>query len=183
MTNTINFLNSLSKEVHQNAVEHGWWEEERSFGEVIALIHSELSEALEEYRNGHAVTEIYYNGDKPEGVPVELADVVIRLLDVVGKYEWELEEPTHPFINIERCEREIKEKPFAIFIADIHAGMSRAFLYFEAEVNEYIKEQIAATLVFLRCWFKAFDIGFEPTILLKHEYNKTRPYKHGGKVI
>ena len=57
------------------------------------MIHSELSEALEEYRNGHAVTEIYYNGDKPEGVPVELVDVVIRLLDVVGKYGWELTTP------------------------------------------------------------------------------------------
>ncbi len=41
-----------ANEVHTNAVEHGWWEEERSPDEVIALIHSEWSEALEEYRAG-----------------------------------------------------------------------------------------------------------------------------------
>ena len=39
-------MNKFAAEVHQNAVEHGWWDEERSFGEIIALCHSELSEAL-----------------------------------------------------------------------------------------------------------------------------------------
>lgn len=42
-------LNKFTEEVHQNAVEHGWWDEERSFGDIISLCHSELSEALEEF--------------------------------------------------------------------------------------------------------------------------------------
>ena len=44
------YLNRLAADIHRNAVEHGWWEGERSFGEIVALCHSELSEALEEYR-------------------------------------------------------------------------------------------------------------------------------------
>lgn len=46
-------VNEFAKEVHENAVAHGWWETARSFPEVAALIHSEVSEALEEWRNGN----------------------------------------------------------------------------------------------------------------------------------
>lgn len=64
----------FAKEVHENAVNHGWYEEERSFAELIALCHQELSEALEEYRKGHQPNETYYSdGGKPEGIPSELS--------------------------------------------------------------------------------------------------------------
>jgi NTP pyrophosphatase (non-canonical NTP hydrolase) len=55
------------------------------------LIVSELSEALEEYRAHHEINEIYYVNGKAEGVPVELADAVIRILDACGQYGVDLE--------------------------------------------------------------------------------------------
>ena len=81
-------MQNLQKEVGENARAHGWWDgEERTFGELIALCRSELSEAMEEHRDGHAPTETYYREDgKPEGIPAELADVVIRIMDMCDHY-------------------------------------------------------------------------------------------------
>ena len=76
-------LDEWAREIHEIAVEHGWWEEERSFGEIVALCHSELSEALEADRRGEELVE--ERDGKPEGVAVEMADCLIRILDWFGR--------------------------------------------------------------------------------------------------
>ena len=73
---------------HRTAQEKGWWDRPRMIPEQIALMHSELSEALEEYRNGHLpdVIRRRESDGKPEGFGIELADCIIRILDTAAYY-------------------------------------------------------------------------------------------------
>lgn len=77
-------INQLCQESYENAKAHGFWAEgeARNKAEMLALMHSELSEALEELRHGHKPDEVYFlSTGKPEGVPIELADLLIRVFD------------------------------------------------------------------------------------------------------
>lgn len=86
-------ISDLVNECYETSKSHGWWEGNQNFPEKLALIHSEVSETLEEYRNGRAIREVYrmVGIEKPEGVPVELADVLIRVFDLCGYYGIDIE--------------------------------------------------------------------------------------------
>ena len=85
-------LNEFVKEVGENNKAHGFRDEELKPTDFVALIHSEVSEILEEFRSGHTATETYYREDgKPEGVPSEIADVMIRCMDMADYYGIDLE--------------------------------------------------------------------------------------------
>ena len=73
-------FNAIAKIVHQNAIEHGWWNEDRTTPELLCLVHSEVSEALEAYRN--------HDDDL---MAEELADVVIRVMDMAEQFGIDLE--------------------------------------------------------------------------------------------
>ena len=84
-------INELMDESYQIAKDHGWTEDGRTFGDHISLMMTELAEAVEEYRNGRDLPEIHWLSDKPEGVPIELADVVIRIAQFCREHGIDLE--------------------------------------------------------------------------------------------
>lgn len=121
----------LQNIMHQIAKSKGWHTPSKTFGEQIVMMHSELSEAIEEYRredgnatkiwHSHPQTvrtdndgciELVTTGSKPEGVPIELADLFIRLLDVCELYNINLLEATlqKAQYNLSRSQRHGNKK-------------------------------------------------------------------------
>ncbi len=162
----------MVEDIHKNAVEHGWWEGNRTFGEIIALCHSEMSEALEEYRKGKKLSEIYFEkAGKPEGISVELADCIIRILDYFGYIK--IDYKIYPVSIIEF--KEINYD-FAEFVTRTQLYISKAY---ELNSLSYLKGAVEYIFEYLTY----FDIPIIEIINLKHAFNKTRSYKHGNKVI
>ena len=81
-------LSQIQEEVHRTAVEHGWWDHERTAGEVLMLMVTELAEAMEAYRDGNPESGCIGGFSQMEE---ELADVVIRLLDFAEWAEFDID--------------------------------------------------------------------------------------------
>ena len=93
--NEITPINKWVHEIHKNAVQHGWYDGQsvKNFGELLMLVVTEVAEVMEEYRNGRLMRETYVNEKgKMCGIPSELADIVIRVMDICGYYEIDLEQ-------------------------------------------------------------------------------------------
>ena len=225
------FLNTWAKRIHENAVAHGWWEKERSFAEVVSLFHSEVSEALEEYRAKRPM--MYYpcnaggvcvleqpernmdcgsriidteggkickaKSDKPEGIAVELVDCVIRILDFFGHEgiaDATLKDAEGVDIDgmIESgedwCAGLNMKADLPEVVANLHYLIS---LSYDAHLNAdnapaetAVYERngyLCAVVEYIRTWLADNGYNMEEIVLIKHEYNRTRSYRHGGKAL
>lgn len=175
----MNGLMEFAKEVHENAVAHGWWEQPREEYGIRALIHDEWSEALEAARKGMPL--VYMEGTKPEGIAVELMDGCIRILDYLAwcneREYFSCETAMEAVwagraVIVMECGKEAEDVDVEQVVDLLHdrTAMSR---------GGYGKCAYMIALGVACAWVEAR--GLDPMALMrqKHEYNLGREYKHG----
>ena len=190
-------VDEMVQESHSRSTRKGWWTtpEDREIPAKLALVHSEFSEALEEYRRGRM--EIWFNGvespkdraewpnfvsagHKPEGFVVEIADALIRICDISGWLEVPLAD------RVAEARRILGAHPFrgvGTEVAWLHNGISVALEAHRAGV--YGDLWIAFGATFGACEFLCSELGLDldEAIRLKQLFNETRAIRHGGRVI
>lgn len=212
------FLKDFVNDVHENAVRHGWWDSPRPIGEIIALIHSELSEALEEYRakrpnlwfackevesacvnvcnpsdeydcaNFGKEESCQYRSHKPEGICIELIDAVIRIFDYVGfaKIYIDSSKTIADYFSDNGLVAGMSMNTFhnaalPDVIAAIHYHVSVAYNSHLIKGKDECAEILLAVAGVIISYVNALGEDAERMLIIKHEYNKERPYRHGGK--
>ena len=181
-------LTELQREAHAIAKDHGWWDEERTFGDCSAEIHSELSAALGAYRELGA-TKTAYTVDavgaltKPEGVPYELADVVIRVADMAEWYEVDLAS-TFESLSEGASDRDMSANSFGDWISVCHATFSLAFAVREYDFPaETWQEHLSEGCQAVQRMAAHYGIDLDAAIEAKMEYYRSRSYRHGGEAL
>ena len=188
-------LKALQREAHAIAKEHGWWDEERTFGDLIALVHSELSEALEAYRETGSATAGIYEVDedgeitKPGGVPYELADVVIRVADMAEWLKVDLAQAREEDEDLGEAKQAYLEHrlsgnldSFGEWIAAIHEDVVDAG-YHQRDRGDNLDAHLVSVIWMVQEMAAYYGIDLDAAIEAKMEYNRGRPYRHGGKAL
>jgi len=91
-------LNTLRDAAYDNAKAHGFHDQPRTMGDGIALLHTEISEAFEAYREGGGVAEIWYEEKVPayheSGAPILSRG---KHVSVVVVHERQNDDPERPY--------------------------------------------------------------------------------------
>lgn len=183
-------LNELAKTSYATATEKGWWSgPERSDATLLLLMLTEISEAMEDFRAHKDPKEIYFEGEKPCGIAIELADFIIRIADYAGHKKLDFySDPgkTSFFPPAQDLMEAWARASYAIMRAYEFSGKSWEGAR-DASPQELQAKLISRALkeaclhIFANCEMNGIDIV--EAIRIKAEYNKTRPVRHGGKKV
>lgn len=190
-------LADLTAEIREINAALGWRPAEggpgeNTFGDYIALLHSEVSEALEAYRRwgladmtkglGSVYASQGLNGTpKPEGVGSELADVLIRLLDVTDAFGLPLFDMDSELGDVADLEVPGGASSFGELMAWLHFKIGAIGYEMHSEPELAFGVSIPHVLRALVTGARRSGVDLDAEYARKVAFNRTRSFRHGGR--
>lgn len=192
-------INKWVKKAYDNAIKHGWHEEEKSNAHWLMMVCTEVAEAIQADRKGNYMDELdkeglktvlvndncgslfnKYYSDTIEGkVESELADICIRVFDLMGVCNILAKSgfsTSNSEVKIVK-QHSFTENAFIVTRTIVSCTLNPS-IRVKAEMFYVLYESI---LSFVFEWAEALGINLVQHINLKMRYNETREYHHGGK--
>jgi len=176
--------NDLARQVHIDNVRKGFWPDEgRNFGEIVALMHSEISEA----HFGWEDPKRPFDEQCPKylNAYVEIADCAIRLLDMLGIYDSDLDllnTDDYRILNNSHGDKRrmiTKFRPMASNLKVIDCYLSDALEADRKSNDESRKENLEHAFMTCIALLEEDYQNARAIIDSKLAYNRQRPHKHG----
>lgn len=149
-------LPAMQAEIGQTNTEKGFRDLPTTVGDRLALIHSEVSEALEEIRAGHAPEHVYYGENVT--VPTAALKIILEAVHYMPK--------TSDWPGLDVAVEEV----------------AKAVAKVEGKPEGYPVE-LADAAIRIIDEFDRLGLDAETVIRMKMEFNAGRPFLHGGKVL
>lgn len=164
--------NNLAREIHDFNIEMGWWTiddygetRERNIGELLCLVHSEISEAVTGWGEGMMDDKLPH---RPM-LDVELADTAIRILDILGWKQWDIDATLRDMgaFPLETLDPQV-------FFLSAHCSISNAMEGCRKSNEPAACISLTQALAMIVLFATANGIPLVECIYDKWNYNKTR---------
>lgn len=165
-------LNKLAAELHEAAVEKGFWDVEDALDKHCAKMISELGEIVQADRMG-IMYEIERDGAKPEGVVAEIADFAMMTMDLCVELKGSFPEDSIETWNAnEDAAARVSELPAYSLVGALAASLT--YLGEIADTSPMLHILYASYF-----WLHSKGYDLWEIIRQKMEYNRSRPKLHG----
>jgi hypothetical protein len=193
-------INEWVKKAYDNAVKHGWHEEEKSNAHWLMMVCTEVAEAVQADRKGNYMDDLdkeclktvlandhggnlfnkYYSDTIDGKVESELADICIRVFDLMGVCDVEEKDGLTTFdYEVEYAKQHSFTENAILVTRTIVSCNLNSFISVKAEMFCVLYKNILSSVFE---WAEALGIDLVQHINLKMRYNESREYHHGNKL-